>query len=505
MIKLSFVSVIAIVGGLASPAFAVSYDSSYWDQTKALDDLQTSSDFKEDYYPLKSSCFGDVDKDGSTDYQVIAMADGIDTWRTAYVYLYHPSGTNPEYYSSFSSKTRTTAGGYRFNISMTTDQSGYKLYSASLINASDDLRFLKYKITGDFTSQSTLDNRLYDFAGFDIQSEDKTKSNDYAQGKRFTFTKDSSGAISQKTDDIKNVKIDGYADDSLLPGMTGKTEDSLGLTLFEPRAVVSTKLKIHNYIFSLDNSLGDLVGIDLHYQLQAMYGSAAPIASALGNYSMNRLDGELIEKECFYYDTKFRSFSSWSSSVVASNIWAGGYAIWATALDKLVYGTSDVSGNVPVIEKLDDPTAKGWIIDGGKLPVMENNPHFMSTTANDYALGLYNSDSRTRGLYIIHYAASDVATVVDLAFQSHFTEWYSQDVKAITLALRKDGKVYYIGVSSNAVQGVQGTSGTASVNWTKIFKLFLTILAGVALVIVSCYVVDWVFSEPSEKGGSSDD
>lgn len=503
--KLAFLAALTLTSGLLSPVFSVSYGSDYWDKTKALDDLKSCADFKEDFYPLIPSCFGHEEKDTDTDYQVIAMADGIDGWRTAYVYLYHPSGYANSYYSNFATKKREAPGGYRFNVSMTAEQDGYALYDASLVNESDDLRFLKFKVSGDFSEQSTKSSRLYDFAGFGIRSADLSASNDYAQGKRFTFSKDSTGVLRLKTDDIKNVKITGFADDVTLPGETGKTADTLGLDLFNPRAATSSKLRIHDYIFTLDRNLGDLVGIKLHYTLQAEGAEAMPIEAAVGDVNYSDIAGRSISKDLYFYDYQYRSFSAWKDSVMAANIWAGGFAVWADVLGNIITGTSDVSGDIPVIEKLGDPeSSKGWLIDGGKLPTMTNNPHLLGQIGNDWAVNQYEEHKDIKDIYLIHFSASDLFCCVDPLSNSHFTKWYSKDVQPIELTLRKDGRNYILGVSADAVKGVEDTAGANALpDWEKVWKLILTMLAGVAIVVVGCAIVDWAMSSP--KGASSND
>lgn len=492
--RFSALSAIAAVGSVAGPLFSSSAASSssattassYWDSTAVMDDLKSSGSFSESDYPADAAMFGDKGDDG--DWRPIAMADGIDAYKVAYVYFFHPSATALLYHSSFAQgDLGQNPSKVSISLSMTSHSTGFSSYQASVMGKSDDLRFWKMKISGDFTGQSSLASRMYELADLDVFDASGAVSNGYQLGRRFTFSTGSSG-LTVKTDVIQTVKINGYADGYLFPGKNAHGGDSRGLDTRNRfgGSFAECRTILYNYVFYIDRSYGDVVGIRLDYEL---IGQWLKWNMWLGYMGWNQIDGEKVEvSSADYQSTQLKAFGDWDREAVFRNFVDRnpstlGLPSLTAWLSSVWSATQDESLQIPVIERLSSPDKdNGWLKDSGNLPLSTNNPHLLSEEGNKKAMSYYSDKSASADVYVIHFDAEDEAkwiggtTAID-GFSIWF-RWLAQAVNPLQLTMRKDGKDYVLAVSADAVKAVVSTTGKAKeIDWDKIVRLVITFLA----------------------------
>lgn len=217
-------STVAVPAYQAGSGVEVLTDDSNIMNTTALQDLETDSSFDQSDFPKKSSLSKDIYGEYESEWQGITMTNGLKGYKYTYLYFYHPLGDVAKWVNKTTNESSFDIT-FRTTFSYSPNLEDYSHHSMTEVDHSSDYRFWKFVCTDDLSRMDGLDYQAYDISEFEIMKADGLGgSNSFKVGKRFSWTKNSSGSLSQSTDDIKTISIDQYRDSWMIPGVSSNED-----------------------------------------------------------------------------------------------------------------------------------------------------------------------------------------------------------------------------------------------------------------------------------------
>ena len=496
----------AVASSAVSSSSLVSLDAS-----DPLTDLSTAAGFVASDYPKNDAYEHSQAVNG--DFRAVCVSDGAGDFKKTYFYLYHPSGIKKGYWDG---SDYSTAGGYKVKVAVSSSYDNYQRYDAALCSISADGLFWKFRIDNDFGYVGT-DARGYDFSSFEILNGDKSKSNSYALGDRFTLTgSGGSKTLTHETFDVVSLSPVTWA--FLIPGDNGhKSDTTMG---FVSTSSALTMSEVFSMMFSLPKTYGDVCGIRLNWTSsykQATYNSASKTTT------VTKIENESSPKlnKVDFTDRDRISVSGWSESEAASR----GLLY---RISSFVLNNTSRDWSFPAMEKCSLKSGAIYTAED----TLAGNPYLVSKAAKSDCEALF-SDT-TSDVWVLHFDERDFitsqtwpisawssilesafipfGTLIDalrVVFQGgDFTTsaWEMSDISILELQMMKAGKSYVLAVSADSsyIDGTEAKApeSTTGRDWAVLIRVAIAVSAMIGLLYV---FAKHVSISTQNKGGSKDD